>query len=161
MDKESFAGRVFDMKDRMYRIAYSQLHNLSDCMDAVQEAILRAWQHRHRLNDEDFFETWLIRILINECHKIQLSRRRLVPTEVMPEQEYVDSANQELYEAIMELPEKLRLPIILHYIEGYTTEEISPILHVPVGTIRSRLKRGRELLNNELSQPDQLGGYEL
>ena len=161
MDKGDFVCRVHVIKDRLYRIAYGQLHNLPDCMDAVQEAVLRAWKYRHRLREEDFFETWLIRILINECHKIQHVRRHMVPMAVVPEQEYIDSSNQELYEAIMALAEKLRLPIVLHYIEGYTTEEISSILHVPVGTIRSRLKRGRQLLNNELSQPDQLGGYEL
>jgi len=161
VDKGEFVNRVHSIEDRMYRIAYGQLHDLTDCMDAVQEAILRAWQGRHRLNNVDFFETWLVRILINECHKIQHTRRRLVPTPAMPEQEYMDCANLELYEAIMELPEKLRMPIILHYLEGYTTEEIASILHVPVGTIRSRLKRGRQLLNTELRDPDQLGGYEL
>jgi len=161
VDKGEFADRVHAIEDRMYRIAYGQLREAQDRKDAVQESILRAWQSRHRLNDAEFFETWLIRILINECHKIQRARRRLVPASAVPEQAYIDSSNQELYEAIMGLNEKLRLPIILHYIEGYTTEEISSILHIPVGTVRSRLRRGREQLNNELSQPDQLGGYEL
>lgn len=154
MDKQEFADRVHAMQERLYRLAYGQLREEQDRRDAVQEAILKAWQSRERLRDEAYFETWLVRILINECHNIQRAGRRIFPVERLPEQPYVEEnmegSDEELREAILALPMKLRLPVMLHYIEGYTTEEAGRILHVPVGTVRSRLKKARELMKAEL-----------
>ena len=154
MDKKEFADRVHAMQERLYRLAYGQLREEQDRRDAVQEAILKAWQSRERLRDEAYFETWLVRILINECHNIQRAGRRIFPVERLPEQPYVEEnmegSDEELREAILALPMKLRLPVMLHYIEGYTTEEAGRILHVPVGTVRSRLKKARELMKAEL-----------
>ena len=156
MDKKEFADRVHAMQERLYRLAYGQLREEQDRRDAVQEAILKAWQSRERLRDEAYFETWLVRILINECHNIQRAGRRIFPVERLPEQPYVEEnmegSDEELREAILALPMKLRLPVMLHYIEGYTTEEAGRILHVPVGTVRSRLKKARELMKKALSE---------
>ena len=153
MDREEFVRRVHALEQQMYRICCGQLRDEQDRRDAVQETILRAWQGVRRLRNTDYFETWLIRILINECHNIQRAHRRLVPVAEMPEQEYVDGSEPELREAVLDLSEKLRLPVMLHYIEGYSTEEISRILHIPLGTVRSRLKRAREALKSELTDP--------
>ena len=71
MDKREFADRVHAMQEKLYRITYGQLRDEQDRKDAVQEAIFKAWKNRGRLRDETLFETWLIRILINECHNIQ------------------------------------------------------------------------------------------
>lgn len=74
----------------------------------------------------------------------------------MPERPYVEEriegGDAELREALLSLPEKLRLPVMLHYIEGYTTEEAAAILRVPVGTVRSRLKKARETLKKALEE---------
>ena len=143
MDKAEFSRRVHAMGERLYRITCGQLREEQDRRDAVQEAILKAWQERNRLRNADYFETWLIRILINECHNIQRAHSRLIPTEHLPEQEHRDGGYAELREAILALPVKLRLPVMLHYVEGYTTDEIARILTVPAGTVRSRLKKAR------------------
>ena len=90
MDKQEFADRVHAMQERLYRLAYGQLREEQDRRDAVQEAILKAWQSRERLRDEAYFETWLVRILINECHNIQRAGRRIFPVERLPEQPYVE-----------------------------------------------------------------------
>jgi len=156
MDKKEFADRVHAMQERLYRIAYGQLRGEQDRKDAVQEAILKAWKSRGRLRDKAYFETWLIRILINECHNIQRAGRWFFPMEKLPEQPYVekriDGSDADLREAVLKLPMKLRLPVMLHYIEGYTTGEVADILHVPVGTVRSRLKKAREALKEELGE---------
>lgn len=156
MDKREFADRVHAMQERLYRMTYGQLRDEQDRRDAVQEAILKAWNSRARLRDEAFFETWLIRILINECHNIQRAGRRMVPVEKMPEEPYVEQriegSDMELREAVLSLPMKLRLPVMLHYIEGYTTGEVAAILHVPVGTVRSRLKKAREALKEKMGE---------
>ena len=156
MDKREFADRVHAMQERLYRIAYGQLREEQDRKDAVQEAIYKAWKGRERLRSEAYFETWLIRILINECHNIQRAGRRIFPVETLPERPYVEKRMEgnsaELREAVISLPEKLRLPVMLHYIEGYTTEEAAEILRVPVGTVRSRLKKAREALKEALGE---------
>ncbi len=156
MDRREFADRVHAMQERLYRMACGQLRDEQDRKDAVQEAIFKAWKSCGRLRDEAYFETWLIRILINECHNIQRAGRRLLPVETMPERPYVEEriegGDAELREALLSLPEKLRLPVMLHYIEGYTTEEAAAILRVPVGTVRSRLKKARETLKKALEE---------
>ena len=159
MDKQEFTERVYAMQERLYRMTYGQLREEQDRRDAVQEAILKAWQGRERLRDAAYFETWLIRILINECHNIQRAGRRIFPAERLPEQPYteenMEGSDLDLRGAILALPMKLRLPVMLHYIEGYTTEEAGRILHVPVGTVRSRLKKARGLMKARLGEEDE------
>ena len=156
MDKREFADRVHAMQERLYRLTAGQLREEQDRKDAVQEAIFKAWKGRARLRDKAYFETWLIRILINECHNIQREAMRMRPAERIPEKQYseplMEGSNAELREALMALPDKLRLPVMLHYMEGYTTQEVSGILHVPVGTVRSRLKKARELMKDMLEE---------
>ena len=70
MTKEEFGQRVTAMQNRLYRIARGYLNSEHDCLDAVSEAIFKAWQKRAALRDEKLFETWLVRILIRECVNI-------------------------------------------------------------------------------------------
>ena len=77
MDKQEFSRRVLAVEGRLYRISCGMLREPQDRLDAVQEAVLKAWQNLGRLRREEFFETWLTRILINECHNIQGARRRI------------------------------------------------------------------------------------
>lgn len=148
MEREEFTRRVRAVTDRLYRIAYGQLREPQDRMDAVQNALLKAWSGRHRLRQPEFFETWLIRILINECHDIQRRQKRVLPMEAPPETPSTDDERTQLRDAILQLPEKLRMPLILHYMEGYTVAETAHILHIPCETARSRLRRARTALKN-------------
>ena len=84
MDNQEFQDRVRACERRLYATAYLLLHVTADCEDAVQEAVLRAWQRLPGLQNPQFFETWLTRIVINEC-KSQLRRRsRRGETELSP-----------------------------------------------------------------------------
>lgn len=157
MERDTFVRRVTEMEQKLYRIACSQLHEPADREDAVQEAVLRAWQARNRLREERYFETWLIRILINECHNIHRLRRRMIPVEEVPErmQElYMPGEDEAIREAVWRLPEKLRLPVVLYYIEGYDTKEIAQILILPQGTVCGRLKRARKALKEFLTEEE-------
>jgi len=158
MDRDDFAGRVKAMEDRLYRVACGQLTDHSDREDAVQEAIFKAWRGRSRLRNGAYFETWLIRILINECRNIQRARKRMVPAGDLPEQEQdllLPERERELREAIRTMDEKLRRPVVLYYIAGYDTKEIAQILRLPHGTVCGRLKRAREVLKGYLAQGEQ------
>lgn len=149
MDRNEFAARVVAQTDRMYRIAYVLLRNPEDCRDAMQEAALRAWEKRATLREESYFATWLVRILINECHSIQRKRRRTVSLEEIaaPTAPPHDPA---LSIALARLPEKLRLPLTLHALEGMTYEEIAGALHLPRSTIVGRIQRAKQQLKKEL-----------
>ena len=151
MTKAEFAERIVALEDTLYRVSFSLLPNRYDQEDAVQECIKNALQKRETLREERFFSTWVIRILINECYSLLRKGKREVPTEdIAP---YLpDDGDGEVMEALMRLEVKLRLPIILSYVEGYTIREIARMLRVPENTIKSRMARGRKLARDILDE---------
>lgn len=153
MNRTDFILRVRGCERRLYRVARTMLRSDADCEDAVQEALLKAWSKLGSLREEQFFETWLIRILINECKNIY--RRRPRAQEELPESLAASPADGELMDALMNLPPKFRIPMELHYIEGYGIAEISRMLRIPDGTVKWRLSRGRALLKTELGEEDR------
>lgn len=148
MTSDEFSTRIVAMMQTLYRISYAQLPQSCDRDEAVQETLYKAWQKRGQLKDERFMQTWVIRILLNECHNIQRKRSRELPLEELPERVAPEGADPELHDALLGLDETLRLPIILHYIEGFSVSEIAQILHWPQGTVKSRMMRGRQALKN-------------
>ena len=158
MDAESFARRVEGMQGALYRVAYGLLLNRADCADAVQEALLRAWEKRASLREERYFETWLTRILINECYTTLRRRRAALPLDGLPEPAAPPGADPALHDAIARLDRKLRLPVVLHYMEGYGVGDIARMLRLPSGTVKTRLARARALLRLQLSdEPTEEG----
>lgn len=152
MDKAEFSDRIRASQDKLYRISCGLLREPQDRMDAVQDAILKAWCSLPQLRREEYFDTWLVRILINECHNRHRTQARLLPLQSAPEPSEDFREDSALRDAIYALPEKLRLPILLHYMEGYRTEEIAQMLHLPGGTVRSRLRRARMALKSLLEE---------
>lgn len=153
MLQADFIQRVRACERRLYRVARTMLPQECDCEDAVQEALLRAWDRRETLRQEAYFETWLIRILINKC-KTFYRRRPPEPAELTEDIPQVSSEETPLLEALMVLPRKQRVTLELHYIEGYSVAETARILRLPEGTVKWRLKRGRELLKKALNREE-------
>lgn len=157
MTREEFSVRIVDMQDALYRVAFGMLLSMQDCEDVVQECILKAWRSLDRLRDDKYLKTWVIRILINECYALMRSRKRIVPLNAEPEAGAPpDSRNEALYEAVAALDDKLRLPLILHYIEGYKEAEIAAMLRCPQGTVKSRLRKARSLMRDALQSEGRL-----
>lgn len=152
MNKKDFTERVLECEQTLYRVGMSMLKNQTDCEDAVQDTILTAYSKLNTLKNEEYFKTWLVRILINNCNR-QLKRRgRMTAVEVIPENaEYSDDNSTEVKMALEKLNPKIRAVIVMRYIEGFSVKEIKEILRIPEGTVKSRLARGRELLGLELS----------
>ncbi len=154
MTSDEFVRRAEALRPTLYRVCRTQLPCTADREDAVQEAVLRAWQKRGALREPRYFNTWFIRILINVCHDIQRQRRRVVPTEAPPESP--DSADDprlaELRAAMDALEEKQRLCVLLHHIEGYSVREVSRILGIGESAVKLRLLRGRRKLKEMLSE---------
>ena len=154
MTREDFADRVTAAQGRLYRIARGYLRQEADCLDAVSEAIARAWQKLAMLREERYFDTWLTRILIRECINIQRRQKRVMLMEKLPEADAAGE-NDALCPALDELPQKLRTVVVLHYMEGYAVDEIARILRTPRGTVCSRLKTARERLRALLEEGEK------
>lgn len=151
MDREEFTRAVLEYESTLYRVAKSMLGSEADCADAAQNALLRAWEKQHTLRDTAYFKTWLTRILINECRAMLRQRARFVPLEEeAAEGEIAPERDSGLYEAVMGLDVKYRVPFVLYYIEGFRTREIASMLKLPEGTVKTRLRRAREILRTEL-----------
>ena len=144
MDKEAFANIVLSSTDSLYRVSKSILKNDADCEDAVQEAIATGFSKLNTLQQEAYAKTWLTRILIHECYSLLKKREKSAVLLAVPEDEgYIQSDYSDLYDALGTLKKEYRLTIVLHYLEGYSIEEISEIMRTPSGTVKSRLSRGR------------------
>lgn len=146
MTDEEFARGILSLTETLYRLSYAQLWQRADREDAVQETLRRAWEKRQQLKDEKALKPWLIKILLNECHNIQRKSRRVIPLEEIPLPPPPEDADGELHDMILGLPEKLRLPVVLIFMEGMTAAQAAGILRVPQGTVHSRVHRAKQIL---------------
>lgn len=152
MDEKEFAARIWAMRQTLFRICFSQLPSAQDWEDAVQEALARAWRKRGQLREEGYLQTWLVRILLNVCHDMQRRGQRMVPTAEIELPVQDTSPDGALREALLALPEKYRLPILLYYLEGYSLRQVAQMLRVPENTVKTRLSRGRQQLKERLHE---------
>lgn len=156
VDEKTFVGEVTAMERTLYRVSRSILKNPADCADAVQEALKKAWENRSRA-ENGYFRAWLTRIVINECRNVQRQKRRVIPLAEIPQNSLVDAPGTALRDAVFGLPEKLRLPLILNCLEGFTVAEAARMLRIPVGTVKWRLSKAREILRKELDETEAQG----
>ncbi|MCI8465869.1 MAG: sigma-70 family RNA polymerase sigma factor [Lachnospiraceae bacterium] len=147
-DADAFAALIQKHMKAMYKVGWSILKNDEDVADAIQDAILTAFERLDQLKESRVFPSWLTRILVNKCYDLLRMKTRVVPMEILPEEPTPDAGygNVEWKEALSGLEEKYRLILILYYIEGFKTGEIGQILEIPEATVRTRLSRGRKQL---------------
>ncbi len=158
MTKEQFSAKILAMERSLYHVAKSLLRNDEDCADAIQNAILKAYGKLHTLKNEEYFKTWVIRIVINESYAILRANKRLVSyEEYMSDEQAVEEEYSPVFEEITKMKEKYRIPFVLHYVEGYTTAEIAKMLSLSEGAVKTQLFRARNQLKAQLKGVD---GYE-
>lgn len=150
IEKKDFVALIDQKSGMLYRVARTILQNDEDCKDALQEAVLKAWENRHKLRDLDMFGTWITRILINECHTLGRRKRKYLLLDEVEAASLARAPDPALQWTLENLPEKLRLPLVLHYLEGYTYAQIAQMLHIPQSTVRSRLSLARNKLRMEM-----------
>ena len=147
---DHFTRETTALTPTLYRISMSILRHEADCRDAVQQALLNVWAARGRL-EETRFRSYLTRAVINECRNIQRKRMRETSIDEMPDIEYVMQPEQsELREAIDLLPESLRMPLLLHYMECFNEKETAAALGITVVAVKNRLFRARKALKQQL-----------
>lgn len=153
MNSDEFVARVEEIRSILYRICCMQLYEPADREDAIQEAIFKAWKKRYSLREPQYFKTWFIRILVNECHNIQRRRKRNLPLETVCEVTGNSGfEGHDLRTGLASLDEKLRICVLLHYIEGFNVREVSRILGISENAVKARLMRGRKRLKVLLSE---------
>lgn len=153
MTKAEFASRIRNMERKMYCVLRSMRLTDADAEDAVQEALLKAYRNLEGLREEKYFETWMIRILINEAKAI-LKRPQRLESELKDTIPYLPEGENSVAAAIVMLPEKERLCLVLYSIEGYSVKEIAEITKSPLGTVKWRLKSARDKLKEILEKED-------
>ncbi|MBH9968623.1 RNA polymerase sigma factor SigW [Rossellomorea oryzaecorticis] len=169
-DQSAFSELVELYKDKVFQICFRMLGNRHEAEDIAQEAFIRAYVNIETFNQKRKFSTWLFRIATNLCiDRIRkkkpdyyldaevagtdgLTMYSQVAADVqMPEDEVENMELQEtIQKEISKLPEKYRSVIVLKYIEELPLQEISEILDMPLGTVKTRVHRGREALRKQL-----------
>lgn len=173
-EPDAFESEALSYLDALYRTGLRMTKNAADAEDLVQETYIRAFRFRHQFTLGTNLKAWLFRILTNTF--INLYRRRAARPEFTdvdgldeyllynrmaelrspssgsdPEKEVLDRLmDTEVREALDDLPEHFRGAVVLADIEGFSYKEIAEILHIPIGTVMSRLHRGRRLLQRRL-----------
>lgn len=173
-DVQAFEELMQSHESRIYAIALRMMGNREDAQDCAQEAMVRIYRAMGSFKGQSALATWIYRITMNTCLD-ELRRRKarkvtsldsLVDNGWSPtdtgdtSEEYglrVEKQNA-LNRAIQSLPDDMRAAIILRDVKGYSYDEIASILGANVGTIKSRISRGREKLREILSKQSELFG---
>lgn len=148
---ELLARRYMDM---VFRLAFSYMKSASDADDVTQNVLLRLLRSTKPFESEEHARFWLARATMNECKRALRSQWRKAGDieEYANELHFETQEHSDLFYAVMELPEKYRTAIYLYYYEDYSTDEIARLTGTPAATVRTRLRRGRELLRAGLEE---------
>ena len=149
MEERPFTQKLLESEPMLYRIACALLRSEADRQDAMQETALKAWKNRASLREEQYFRTWISRIMVNECHNLHRKNSRYVPMEELPDRPAPDSGEQETRLMLESLPQKQRVPLVLHYLEGFSLEEIARVQHISLALVKYRMHQARKALRVE------------
>lgn len=164
MSTQEFEKIYERYKTMLYRIAFTYLRNNQDVQDVLQEVFMRRFYQAPDFQDEEHEKYWMIRITINLSKNLAKSfwRRNVGTIDEWMESEDVlrfefSESETELFRQVMLLPDKQKAVIYLHYYEGYRCREIAEILHCKESAVKMKLKKGREMLKDQLEKEDCYG----
>ena len=154
MENREFELLVRRYMDMVFRLAFSYMKSASDADDVTQNVLLRLLRSTKPFESEEHARFWLVRVTMNECKRALRSQWRKAGDieEYANELHFETQEHSDLFYAVMELPEKYRTAIYLDYYEDYYTDEIARLTGTPAATVRTRLRRGRELLRAGLEE---------
>lgn len=170
-DKKAFDLLMLKYQQRVVNLVYRYVKNQADALDISQEAFIKAYRALPNFRGESAFYTWLYRIAINTAKNHLLAQSRRPPSmdmetdvaeqidpgyrlrdEQTPESSLLsDEIASTIKLSVDELPEDLRTAITLREMEGLSYEEIAEVMECPIGTVRSRIFRAREAINNKIA----------
>lgn len=146
---------IDEYQSHLYRIAFNICKNKEDAEDIVQDTFVQYHIANKEYDDESHIRAWLMRVTINKSRNTLRSfwrKHRQSLESYMEELNFPDSQSEELFEAVMKLPEKLRTVIHLFYYEDYSIKEIADILKLSESNVKTRLTRGRSMLKEQLKE---------
>ena len=159
-DEQSFIEIFMQLNDELYKIARTRLACEYDIDDAIQETLIETYYSLKKLKHIEYFKTWTIRILINKCNKIYSKRKKEnISYEDSFFETYIEDTKQsdienkaDFYILIKDLNYDERIAIVLYYVAGYKTKEISKILNVNENTIKARISRSKEKIRKYIKE---------
>ena len=149
---------ILENMQTLYRVAFSILRTEDEINDAISNTTVIVFEKIHTLKNEEYFKTWLTRILINECYKIYNQNKKIIYLENYDQEKltYNDTyVDDDIKNVIKNLDKDLKQIVILYYFEDFSVKEISKIIKIPEGTVKSRLSRARKELEKALLAEDQ------
>ncbi len=169
-DKKAFDLLVMKYQQRIMKVLSRYVRDPSEVQDLAQEAFIKAYRALPNFRGDSAFYTWLYRIAINTAKNFVVAQGRRPPNDdieaseaeqydgesalkdyASPERETLrDEIRETVFKAIDELPEDLKTAITLRELEGMSYEEIAEAMDCPIGTVRSRIFRAREAIDNQL-----------
>jgi RNA polymerase sigma-70 factor (ECF subfamily) len=159
-DRQAFELVMRNHEDRVFSVCLRILGDRERALDATQDTFLTVFRKASQFEGRSAVGTWIYRIAVNACYD-QLRKTQRRPTESLPEhvdptdpsaEEAIESAalRPEIESALSQLPADFRNAVILSDLEGLPLPEVAEVLGVPVGTVKSRVFRGRRLLAQRL-----------
>ena len=161
-EEQKFTELIEENKLRFYKTAKIILKNDDDVYDAIHEALISIYKNYEKLENEKFFSTWATRIIINKCYDLLRKRKN----NIVPIDEFIENnpsmGQNDKYEidesgikqAMNFLNDDVKLIVVLYYYDNYSVKEISEIVNIPEGTVKSRLSTARKLLKQKLGKEE-------
>jgi RNA polymerase sigma-70 factor (ECF subfamily) len=181
-DRSTFAERAMEYAPQLYSTALRMTRNAADAEDLVQETMMRGYRSFETFEEGTNLRAWLYRILTNAfINRYRSKQRRPMETDLADvedlylykrvaslenaaatlsaEDQFLDLlTDDEVKSAVEDLPDTFKLPVILADVEGFAYKEIAEMLDIPVGTVMSRLHRGRKAMQKQLYEYAQARG---
>ena len=157
-NRETIEKIILENYNQYYRLAFSYVHNEDDACDIVQNGAYKAIRSSHTLKDVDFAETWMYRIMLNECFQHLRKPQHASYESLTDENGFEEEGTLDSYEdvdlrrALDELQEKDKAVIIMKYFEDKTLGEVAEILDENISTVKSRLYRSMKKLRQSMEQ---------
>lgn len=144
---------VDEYASELFRLCIVMLKNTHDAEDAVQDTLLSYLQHAPEFESRESERSWLLTVAANRCRD-SLRRAKRHPSVSMDELTELGATDEHalVLDALMALPEKFRLVLTLHYVEGYSTSEIAGMIGRTPSAVKMRLQKGRRLLEDTLGK---------
>lgn len=153
-DEKAFTELILSIKIDLYKIAKTRLSNDSDINDAIQETMIKAYNHLKKLKDENKFKSWIIKILINECNMIYKKKskkskliNKIESEELLNNKEDIIQTSDSKIDfdiLIDRLDYEEKIIITLFYNNKYTCSEIAEILNININTVKSKIARTKQ-----------------
>lgn len=152
-NKLAFSTLIKMYEVDLYRVAIAITKNEDDALDCIQETILKSYTNIQNLKNNEYFKTWLIKILINQCNALINKNKKILELQNIQTQNLYKDENEylEIKETVDKLDKELKILVTLYYYQDMSIKDISQSLNIPKGTIKSRLSRARNKLKEMLS----------